>query len=272
MYKHILCPVVISAIENNKEVWGDSREEETVSGWASYEGKPFWKSDTERRPKWVTEGAPRKGTPRGVTGTFFLGLHTKLHCALLILLQKAAYWNPERDHWLPGCVIWDLRLCWFATGYLSEQCWYHGQVLMGECGSQHMMTPLFAVAPYSGCWGLNLKPRCDFGLAIWRVKSQSPHLYHRKASSLGYWKATGDSACERLAHRKCSETWAIIVMTKMRFQRMVLKGSMHDCPIDILTKGSQASKIVLEAPDWDKFHSFAKEYNVSFYRRIIHFG
>lgn len=107
---------------------------------------------------------------------------------------------------------------------------------------------------------------------IWRVKSPSPHLYHRKASSLGYWKATGDSACERLAHRKCSETWAIIVMTKMRFQRMVLKGSMHDCLIDILTKGSQASKIVLQAPEWDKFHSFAKEYNVSFYRRIIHFG
>lgn len=53
---------------------------------------------------------------------------------------------------------------------------------------------------------------------------------------------------------------------------MVLKGSMHDSPIDILTKGSQASKIVLEALEWGKFHSFAEEYNVSFYRRIIHFG
>lgn len=30
--------------------------------------------------------------------------------------------------------------------------------------------------------------RCDFGQAIWRVKSQSPHLYYRKASSLGYWR------------------------------------------------------------------------------------
>lgn len=165
MYKHILCPVVISAIENNKEVWGDSREEETVSGWASYEGKPFWKSDTEQRPKWVTEGARRKVTPRGVTGTFFLGLHTKLYCALLILLQRVAYWNPERDHWLPGCTIWDLRLCWFATGYLSEQYWDHGQVLMGECGDQHMMKPLFAVAPCSGCWGLNLSSTSGATLA-----------------------------------------------------------------------------------------------------------
>lgn len=185
------------------------------------------------------------------------------------LIAEGSLLKPRKR---PGCIIWDLYLCWFATGYLSEQYWDHGQVLVGECGSQHMMTPLFAVAPCSGYWGLNLKPWCDFGQAIWRVKSQSPHLYHRKASSLGYWEATGDSACERLAHRKCSETWAIIVMTKMRFQRMVLKGSMHDCPIDILTKGSQTSKIVLEAPECGKFHSFAKEYNVSFYRRIIHFG
>lgn len=36
---------------------------------------------------------------------------------------------------------------------------------MGECGGQHMMIPLFAVAPCSGCWGLNLSSTSGATLA-----------------------------------------------------------------------------------------------------------
>lgn len=38
-------------------------------------------------------------------------------------------------------------------------------MLLGECGGQHMMTPLFAVAPCSGCWGLNLSSTSGATLA-----------------------------------------------------------------------------------------------------------
>lgn len=99
---------------------------------------------------------------------------------------------------------------------------------MCECGGSEYDDTCICIPSVTG-W-VNLSSTSGATLTkSFRESSLNPlictieKLAHRDSG-----RATGESAYERLAHSKCSETLAVIVMIKMRFQRMDLKSSMRE--------------------------------------------